>query len=213
MRSSKFFAGAVIAFASLAAVMPEANATPVFADISAITPTTFSGTLGGVAFTGTATNFAPFSITTGSANFFSGSAGTFSPTLPTSDSLGFMSAAGFSITFAQPVHDLLFNIYSLGNTLDFGTPVTLLSTGPIPSGGTNLSVSGTQLIGTSDGGGNDSSGTVLLSGTFSSLTVTSLTSNSDGAGLIFGTPVPEPTTISLIVGWGLLMLRQRKRRS
>jgi hypothetical protein len=201
----------------------QADAGLVWADVTTAGPTTFSGTVGGVAFTGTFVNFgSPFTNTAGTSNFFSGQPGTFTPSLPTSDSIGAFSEAGFTLSFAQPVVNPVFDIFSLTSTLDFGTPVTLVSAGPNIFGGVSITVSGNRVIGQASGNGFDANGTFELSGSFSSLTVTApVVTASDGISFIFATQVaddavPEPSGLMMgamsalaLTGWGLL----RKKRN
>jgi hypothetical protein len=180
----------------------------------------FTGTVDGVAFTATATNFvgSPYTDTTGSATFFSGLPGTFTPLLPTSYALGYYSQFGFAINFASPVTNVKFDIFSLVNTLDFGTPVTLVSAGGnnSPGGpGVGITVSGTQVIGQAAGNGGDANGTIALPGTFTTIMATPLTGASDGSVLTFyAQAVPEPSSLTLAglgVAFGGVAWRLRRR--
>ena len=216
MRQSSVIAASLLlaAFSS-----QRAEAQLVWADLTTAGPTTFSGTVGGVGFTGTFVNFGgSFTNTAGTSNFFSGQPGTFTPSLPLSDSIGLFSEAGFTLSFAQPVKNPVFDIFSLSNTWDFGTPVTLLSGGPSNFGGVPITVSGNRVVGQPNGNGFDANGTIALTGTFSTLTVTTPVVNaSDGAAFIFAVQaVPEPSPLVVsgslsvlgLIGWGW---RRRKR--
>jgi hypothetical protein len=197
---------ATIATLVLTAISSQrAEAVLVWADVTASTSTTFSGTVDGVAFTGVFNRQAGYTNTVGSSNLFSGQPGTFTPSLPASDSLGLITQSGFTLTFAQPIVDPVFDIFSLANTLDFGTPLTLVSGGPSTFGGVSITTLGNQVIGQANGGGADANGTILLTGTFTTITVTAAgTPINDGGAFIFAVQsVPELSSLTLVGVSGL----------
>ena len=182
---------------------------------------TFTGTVDGVAFTATATDFgAPETNTDGTATMYSGLPGTFTPLLAQSYSLGFYSEFGFTINFASPVTNVTFDIFSLVNDLTFNAPVTLISAGGnnFPGGpGVGITVSGDTVMGQASGNGGDANGTFTLAGTFTTITAIPIVKQSDGVAITFSAQsVPEPSSLVLAgvsLSMGCLVLLRRCRRS
>ena len=212
--------------ASLAALLPAALcflSVQAGAQVTSSTATGFTGSLNGVAYTGTRTDFID------NGNSVSNLAGTytgfnstaFTPILPTSQVIAFISMDGFSANFASPITNPIFDIVSLVNTLDFGAPVTILSTGGVAGttqAALQLTANGNGIIGVAAGNGDDAGGTIQLIGTFTSITATPTTAFNDGSGLLFisatPTAVPEPGSISLLVVLGVTgacFLRKRRK--
>ncbi len=204
---------ATIAIIVLAAILSQrADADLVWADATSSTSTTFSGTIGGVAFTGVFDRHAGFTNTAGSSDFFAAQFGTFTPLLAASDALGLLSQSGFTINFAQPVVDPVFHIFSLANTLDLGTPVTFVSGGPSMFGGVSITTLGNQVIGQANGGGADANGTISLTGTFTTITATGVGSINDGGAFIFAAAIPEPCSLGLVSLGAMGLVARRRRR-
>ena len=118
----------------------------------------------------------PGSTVDGSSTVFSSSL--FAPPLPTSDAIEFNGYQGNSYTlqFGAPVTDPILHLYSLASTLAFpdGTQLTKLS------GEDSFTVSGSSVSGALSGS-SDASGSVRVSGTFSSIPFSA-------------TPVYQPST-------------------
>lgn len=168
----------LVAFGVGAAV--PAMATNTVADLTDITGNSFAGNIGGVSFTGTFANVGFWDYTDGSSTLFSLASGTFTPMLPTSDALGIDSTGAITIHFSSAVTNPWISFNSLANTYDAGTSVTLLSAGQNHDGGVGIAVLGHQIIGNGADNGADASGTVQLTGTFTDITLTPVTSNHDG---------------------------------
>jgi hypothetical protein len=192
-----------------------AHATPVFTDWTSVdtTANSASGTLGGAAveIAGGDINFA---LLDGSGAIFANS-GVFSPAIPLSDWVeitgSFTTTFKYTITFGAAVTDPILHIGSLASTITFtGIPVTKLS------GEAAFVVAGSSVTG--EFGANDRSGTILLSGTFTtiSFSVDALalyTNDRDGIALQIGTaqPVPEPIVSALLSAAALALASSRRR--
>lgn len=161
-----------------------------FADWTSVagSPAAASGMLhtGPVTLTGTGV-LAPTSITNGSSAIFDRA--DFTPPLTTSDAINFNAATGnsYTLTFGAPVTNPVLHLGSLGSTLRFptGTEITRLS------GDAQLSVSGSDVIGQIEAPVDDANGTVRLTGTFSSISFTTMSPASvDGVYVQVGAPRP-----------------------
>jgi uncharacterized delta-60 repeat protein len=168
----------VAACAALAAVPTLAAADtrpPTFADWTSSASNLASGTLGESPITLSGTFVATTATGTvldDSATTFAGSA--FTPPLPKSDQIGILggSGASYTVTFGRATANPVLHLWSLASKLTFpvGTTVTKVS------GDAGLSVSANTATGTLNGPagppavGADASGTVRLSGTYTTLT-------------------------------------------
>ena len=152
--------------------------THEFADWTSVDSGTATGALRGSSITlsGSAVINVPGSTVDGSSTVFSSSL--FAPPLPTSDAIEFNGYQGNSYTlqFGAPVTDPILHLYSLASTLAFpdGTELTKLS------GEDSFTVSGSSVSGALSGS-SDASGSVRVSGTFSSIPFSA-------------TPVYQPST-------------------
>lgn len=174
-----------------------------FADWSSRTNLTTNGTLqgrnvvltspevvGGNVFNGTSTQFSDASI--------------FTPAIAFGDQIEIVGRNGDSYTldFGGPTKDPVFHLYSLASTIAFseGPSVTKVS------GESTFTTSANSVSGQADGSA-DSSGTIRVNGTFSSLTFTATPtfgdgSQADGISLQVGVrlAVPPPTTTIALFG-------------
>ena len=193
--------GVAAAGVALAAVVGSAGAAgPGFADWTAVSNNTATGTLLGnsISLSGSHVWNPPQSVIDGSWPGFSGP--DFSPPLATSDEIQISGFQGFSYTlqFGAPVTDPVLELASLASRLDFpaGTQITRLS------GDSNFSVSGASVIGAlappGPDGLSDANGTVQLTGTFQSIsfsaTPTYNAGSEDGILVQVGAAAPPPPT-------------------
>jgi hypothetical protein len=171
-----------------------------FADWTAVdgSPAMATGILNGspISISGTHVFPPPVSVVDGHWTFFSGP--DFTPALASTDmiQIGASSPAeSYTLSFGSPVTDPVIEIGSLGSRLDFpnGTPITKIS------GQSGFTVSGSSIIGAPSSmlgpdGVSDSSGTVQLTGTFTSITFTAFytLSSEDGVLLQVGASPPPP---------------------
>jgi hypothetical protein len=171
-----------------------------FADWTAVdgSPAVATGTLNGspISISGTHVFPPPVSVVDGHWTFFAGP--DFTPALGPTDmiQIGESSPAeSYTLSFGSPVTDPVIEIGSLGSRLDFpsGTEITKIS------GQTDFTVSGSSIIGTATNtlgpdGVNDSSGTVQLTGTFTSISFAAFytISSEDGVLLQVGAAPPPP---------------------
>jgi hypothetical protein len=188
---------AVGAGAGAAAQAQAAPNTAIAAtDWTAVSSNTASGTLLGtsVSLSGSHVWNTPTSRVDESWPYFAGPA--FSPGLPKSDEIQISGAPGYSyaIRFGAPVTDPILELGSLGSRITFpsGTLVTRLS------GETGFTVSGTSVSGTPTNtiganGLNDASGTIKLTGTYTTITFATTplyTGPEDGILVHVGSPRP-----------------------
>jgi hypothetical protein len=184
----------------------DARATPMFTDWVSFDAAgdSASGTLGTTAVT-IAGGDIEFADTTGSSGIFATSH--FTPPIPSGDFVeitgSFTSTFTYTLTFSAPVADPILHIGSLASMITFSgvTPTKL-------SGEAEFVVTGSTVTGQSPlSGGYDRNGTVVLTGTFSSVTFTvdalGLYANArDGIALQVGADleaVPEPSVGTLVV--------------
>ena len=172
----------MLALCALAASVAGAGATaraeaaaPAITDWTAVSANTARGTLQGtsVSLSGTHVWDTPTSRVDGSWPYFAGPA--FSPALPSTDEIQISGAPGYSYTlrFGAAVTDPILELGSLGSRIDFpaGTRLTRLS------GESGFTVTGTSVSGTpsntiGSSGNSDASGTIKLSGSFTSISFT-----------------------------------------
>ena len=169
---------------------------PRFTDWTAVSSNTASGTLlaTSVSLSGSRVWETPTSRVDGSWPYFAGPA--FSPALPASDVIQISGATGSSYTlrFGAPVTDPILELGSLGSRVTFpsGTLVTKLS------GESGFTVSGTSVSGTPTNAigasaNSDASGTIKLTGTYTTITFTTTplyTGSEDGILVQLGSPRP-----------------------
>ena len=164
----------------------------------------------------------------------------YTPTTPLGDRVGFSQVspgggtAFVTVSFASPMTDLVFHVANLDwSTLEFSpstagglTGLTLLSGNG--GAGDGLGVSGTAITdmapATADGtppsspppttGPRSAYGSVLLSGTYSSLDFLMFTGpGTDNANFTLSSSVPEPGAATLMAMGAAGMLLRRRRRS
>jgi hypothetical protein len=197
---------ALLAFAPAAAALDGYE----FTDFTSVDNNVATGTLVGqpISVSGTEISPTPFaSNVAGTSPLLSDDY--FTPPFPMSDVLHLVTSpsGGFTYTvqFAQPTQDPLIDFGSLGSEADFPAGISITRV----SGSDGFSVSGSSVIGASPvpdpvdpSGENDSNGTVMLNGTFQSITFSLVnTQFLDGVYLEVGIAVPSPhTTISLDPG-------------
>jgi hypothetical protein len=182
--------GSATALALIAGTTAQAQTAPTVAtaatDWTSVGSNTAQGNLlgTGVRLRGTHVWDTPVSRVDESWPYFGGPASTFSPSLPATDEIQVSgtSSAAYEIQFLAPVTDPILEIGSLASKLTFtdlgGIPiaVTRLS-GESESGVRNFTVSGSSVSGTPNAGigtsGNsDASGTIKLTGTFTTVKFT-----------------------------------------
>jgi uncharacterized protein YkwD len=175
----------IVVLCALAALLASAlsaaraQAATTATDWTAVSANTATGTLQGtsVSLSGTQVWNTPTSRVDGSWPYFAGAA--FSPALPKSDVIQITGAAGasYNIRFGGAgVKDPILHLGSLGSRIEFldlpaGTPVTKLSS----EGGfdvTGNAVTGTPGNAILASGNSDASGSVKLTGTFTSIKFT-----------------------------------------
>lgn len=173
-----------------------ANIATAATDWTAVSSNTASGTLLGtsVSLSGSHVWNTPTSRVNESWPYFAGPA--FSPALPNSDVIQISGAPGYSYTirFGGPVSDPILELGSLGSRITFpsGTAVTRLS------GESGFTVSGTSVSGTPTNtigasGNSDASGTIKLTGNYTTITFTTTplyTGPEDGILVQLGSPRP-----------------------
>jgi hypothetical protein len=203
----RLVAAAAIVLALGAATAARGQApVPQFADWTAVSNNTATGTLFGRPVTLSGTAVTAFSIVDGTATDFSDPT-RFTPALPTSDRLDiagtFTTTATYTVAFGAAVTDPVFDFNSLASTVTFPSPVTKVS------GDQTLTVSGNAVTGQANGGTpTDSNGTVRLAGSFDHVTFTVVPNFAGGqpdgiemqvgaAGLTpAATPTPAPTPVA-----------------
>jgi hypothetical protein len=116
----------------------------------------------------------------------------FTPPLSRSDAIHFVASSpsySYRLQFGAQVTNPILHLDSLGSTLSFaGSPsITRVS------GESTFTVSGSDVTGQADTPGNDSSGTVQLNGTFSSIDLTATYPGHDGIYLQVGARPPTTT--------------------
>jgi hypothetical protein len=176
-----------------------------------------------------------FSTTDGSSPQWSPVPGVYTPTDPATDRVGFSQTPGgaalVTVGFSSPMTDLVFHIANLDfSSLDFSpsagsglTGMTLLSGN---GGAGDGIVVGPPLIGdalppTADstpvgapvplGGARSAYGSVLLSGTYSTISFVIIPGGSiDDANFTFSTPEPSMTTLGAIGLIGIVFRRRRR---
>jgi hypothetical protein len=169
---------------------------PAVTDWTAVSANTASGTLLGtsVSLSGTHVWNTPTSVLDGSWPYFGGP--DFSPALPKSDEIQISGAPGYSYTirFGAPITNPILELGSLGSRINFpsGTHLTRLS------GESGFTVAGASVSGTPrntiDADGlNDASGTIRLSGTYTTISFTT-TPNYSGPedGILVQLVVAQP---------------------
>lgn len=151
-------------------------------------------------------------------NYYSGFTSTYtSPqvqTMPTTSDMIAMSNSGTNtLTFDRPVTDVAFAIVSLGNPpnpvdVTYSAPSTVVSSGPGWWGSGNLFNVDAMTV-----RGEEGSGTVLTSGTFTSMSF--LVHNPEtwhGFTVGIAGAVPEPSSLAAL-GLSALIIAKRRRRS
>jgi hypothetical protein len=198
-------AALVLALGAASAARGQAP-VPQFADWTAVSNNTATGTLFGRPVTLSGTAVTAFSIVDGTATDFSDPT-RFTPALPTSDRLDiagtFTTTATYTVAFGAAVTDPVFDFNSLASTVTFPSPVTKVS------GDQTLTVSGNAVAGQANGGTpTDSNGTVRLTGSFDHVTFTVVPNFGGGqpdgiemqvgaAGLTpAATPAPTPAPVA-----------------
>jgi uncharacterized protein YkwD len=191
---------ALAAIAGGAGSAATAHAAPAAADWTAVSSNTAIGTVPGtsVSLSGTQVWNTPTSRVDGSWPYFAGPA--FSPALPKTDVIQISGAPGASYTlrFNTAVKDPILHLGSLGSTIAFtglpaGTPVTRLSS----EGG--FTVSGSSVSGTPGNtilasGNSDASGSIRLTGSYTSVSFTATPNYSGPADGILVQLVAEAPT-------------------
>ena len=183
------------------AVAPAGAAGTDLADWTAVSNNVASGTLLGSSITlsGTHVSDSPASTVNGTSPLFSSAQ--FTPSLPMTDAIEIRASSpafSYTIQFGAPIQNPILDIGSLGSTVEFpaGTAISRVS------GTSGFAVSGTTVTGAPDSnvdpsGENDSWGTVMLSGTFQTITFTAVYPGLDGVYIQVGAiapPLPPPTT-------------------
>lgn len=171
---------------------------------------TASGSLGPIAVSLTGTDIAT-AVTDNTYTAYDSAA--FTPSLPSSDMVEFRGhspAYSYTLTFSSPVTNPRLHLATLASTLDFGSiPLTRLS------GDADFVVAGSTVTGAFHGT-TDANGTVLLTGTFTSIPFTALwlgPTEVDGIDIQVGAdPLPEPSFASCILLGGVVALLRRRRQ-
>lgn len=193
----------------LAVLLPTTalGATPTagdFTDWTAVSgsPAVATGTLHGqaVSLSGTHVFAPPVSVVDGHWTFFAGP--DFSPSLASTDVIqvgASLLTESYTLSFGAPVTDPELEIGSLGSRLEFpaGTVINRLSgQGGFTVSGSTISGAPNSVLGPD--GVNDSSGSVQLIGTFTSISFTATFSGSteDGVLLQVGAVAPTPPPVT-----------------
>jgi hypothetical protein len=181
-----------LAGAALSAQSAYGQSAQDFTDWTASAGNVATGTLQGSAITLSGTNVSPFPSSTldGSSLVFSGP--NFTPPLPASDAIQINGATGnaYTLQFATAVTDPVIHFASIASVIHFapGTVVTRLS------GDAEFSVAGADVVGGPDpiNPTDDANGSVRLSGTFTSIPVTTTFAFADGIFVQVGAAPPAP---------------------
>ncbi|MBB6049287.1 PEP-CTERM sorting domain-containing protein [Armatimonas rosea] len=192
---------------------------------------TSSGTLGAWELSNTGGTSPQFSYSTIYATA-KNNVDTLGYTLFNNNPVGTNNTARMKINFSIPIKDLVINVANLDNSIwDFTasggvTSLTLLKGNG--GGGDGLGISGKTIIDLATGdagiapsttpttsGTRSGYGSVMINGTYSSLTIDLTATHSlggDGGNFTF-TLVPEPTSLGLLLpgAAGLLLLRRRRK--
>jgi hypothetical protein len=174
-RIGSFFLCALAALVASGGAAAAAQAAPAVADWTAVSSNTASGTIldTSVSLSGTHVWNTPTSRVDESWPYFGGPA--FSPALPKTDEIQISGAPGYhyTIRFGAPTTNPILELGSLGSRIDFpaGTRLTRLSgESGFTVTGTSVSGTPTNTLGTSSL--NDASGTIKLTGTYTTITFT-----------------------------------------
>jgi hypothetical protein len=166
---------AALAAGTCAAAQAQAAPVSVAADWTSVSANTARGTVLGtsVSLSGTHVWNTPTSVLDGSWPYFAGPA--FSPTLTKTDEIQISGAPGYSYTirFAAPTTNPILELGSLASRIDFPTTTRLTRL----SGESGFTVSGNSVSGTptntlGSSSLNDASGTIKLTGTYTTITFT-----------------------------------------
>jgi hypothetical protein len=203
----------VIGFCAVLASREHARADVTFTDWTSVDTAaeTASGSLGPitVSFSGS-----DLSVGVTDNTFTAFNSAAFTPPLATTDTVEFRGqfpATSYTLGFSSPVTNPRLHLATLASTLDFGSiPLTKLS------GDADFVVAGSTVDGEFHGS-TDSNGTILLTGTFTSIsfsaTFGATPNDGDGIDIQVGADlVPEPATPLAVAAIAPLSLVSRRRR-